>query len=126
MLITHAMGWRSAALVLVSAILFQAPVIGAAEPVTGGAWIQVETEHFTLLSNAGRRTAIQIGDRLEQLWQVMAATFVDAASRPPTWIYVFRDQESIAPFTIGADGRPDSVAGYYIAREPEPSSWSGE
>ncbi len=87
----------------------------SAELVAGEPWIEVETEHFTLLSNAGFRTTLEVGDRLEQLWQVMAATFVDVASRPPTWIYVFRDKGSIAPFTVGADGQPDSVAGYYIA-----------
>jgi tetratricopeptide (TPR) repeat protein len=105
-----------AVLLLLPAIALLNPVpCAAVELVTGDPWIQVETEHFTLLSNAGHRTTIQIGDQLEQLWQVMAATFVDVASRPPTWIYVFRDKKTIAPFTVGADGRPDSIAGYYIA-----------
>jgi hypothetical protein len=86
-----------------------------AQPGSGDPWIEVQTEHFTLLSNAGQRTTVQIGTRLEQLWQVMAATFADIASRPPTWIYVFRDEAAISPFKMRADGRPDTVAGYYVA-----------
>ena len=109
------MAQRSAVFLLLSAIVPLMPFPVVAGIAIGDPWIEVETEHFTLVSNAGRRTTIQIGDRLEQLWQMMAATFVDVASRPPTWIYVFRDEETMAPFTLGADGRPESIPGYYIA-----------
>jgi tetratricopeptide (TPR) repeat protein len=78
-------------------------------------WIEVQTEHFKLTSNAGRSSTIKIGTRLEQLWQVLAASFADVATRPPTRIYVFRDEAAFAPFKIGANGKPDSIAGYYVA-----------
>jgi tetratricopeptide (TPR) repeat protein len=105
----------STLLLLLPTIALLVPDPCPAEVVVRDPWIQVKTEHFTLLSNAGRRTTTQIGDRLEQMWQVLAATFADIASRPPTWVYVFRDEAAIAPFKVGANGRPDSVAGYYLA-----------
>ncbi|HWN82110.1 MAG TPA: tetratricopeptide repeat protein [Candidatus Udaeobacter sp.] len=98
---------------LVTPFALDAPAAGPAE-VAEESWIKIQTEHFTLLGNATRKTTTQIGDRLEQLWQVMAATFADVTTRPPTWIYVFRNEAAIAPFKLGADGRPDTVAGYYL------------
>jgi tetratricopeptide (TPR) repeat protein len=79
-------------------------------------WIEVQTEHFRLLSNASQRTTYKIGARLEQLRQVLADKLRGSAESPlPTYIYVFKNEESFKPFKIGANGQPSNVAGYYLS-----------
>lgn len=80
-------------------------------------WLRVETEHFTLFTNAGKQRTSRIGRNLERLRSVLASTSAGMSlqSPLPTYLYVFSDERSFASYNIGADGRSQNWSGYFIA-----------
>src|SRR5688572_5468045 len=100
---------------LSSLAVFSTTDLCSAQALADDRWIEARTDNFRLLSNASERTTFKIGAKLEQLQQLLATAFGgDVQSAVPTHIYVFKDEASIAPFKIGSNGKPDSIAGYYV------------
>ena len=110
---------RATVLILFVAGLFQlfgaAPA--AALPRQGDLWIQLRSPHFTLFSNASERTARKVALNLEQLRSALSQLNPDLelTSPVPTWIYVFKDTSSFAPYRLLYQGRPQSGEGYFIS-----------
>lgn len=79
------------------------------------AWIRIDTTNFTLLSNAGKRRALKVGRKLEQLREVLTETSsLDLNSPLPTTIFVFKNRESFNPYNLGEDGEPEPIDGYFL------------
>ena len=88
----------------------------AARPPEDAKWIRVDTEHFTLLSNASERRTETIGGNLELLRQALEGTTKGFTLNSPldTRIYVFADEASFRPFNLGTNGKPDNLSGYFV------------
>jgi len=88
----------------------------APPPPEDAKWIRVDTEHFSLLSNASERRTTTIGRNLEQLRRVLEETTQGFKLHSPldTRIYVFADEASFTPFKLDADGKPSDLAGYFV------------
>ncbi len=76
----------------------------------------MDTDHFTLISNAGQRDTVRLGEQVERLRQVLATIASDMRVRSaiPTKIFVFRNEASFRPYKMGTDGRPRNVSGYFV------------
>jgi tetratricopeptide (TPR) repeat protein len=81
-------------------------------------WIRVDTEHFTLFSNASEAAARSAGADLEQLRLVLSMLFdhMRLESPAPTYMYVFDTPASFAPYRLYYRGRPREIAGYFTSR----------
>jgi len=90
--------------------------VRAAGPPEESKWIRVDTEHFSLLSNASERRVETIGRNLELLRQALEGTTQGFALSSPldTRIFVFADAASFTPFNLGANGEPESFSGYFV------------
>jgi tetratricopeptide (TPR) repeat protein len=80
-------------------------------------WFRVETENFTLLSNASENATKRVGKNLERLREVLTKTTrgLRFNSPYPSYIYVFRNRSSFASYNIGHDGQPArEIAGYFV------------
>lgn len=89
----------------------------AALPDENAKWIRADTDHFTLVGNAGRRLTVTVARNLERLRDVLsrATAGFDQRSSLGTLIYVFADEPSFRPFNLGPDGKPENLAGYFLA-----------
>ncbi len=74
-------------------------------------WREVRTKNFTVYSNAEESDARLTGRRLETLREVLRRRHGGDSVHSPrsTAIYLFRDELSFAPYTVGA-----SAGGYFI------------
>lgn len=83
----------------------------AAAPSSGEGWRRLETENFTLFSNLDPAATHEIGSDLEHLRGALTELFLRASfeSPKPTYIYVFADQSSFAPYSLGG-GEPGFFA----------------
>lgn len=63
-------------------------------------WTRIETNHFTIFSQAGHDVGRQVGGDLERLHHFLEVlTGGPGAESPlPTYFYIFRDEASMAPF----------------------------
>lgn len=83
-------------------------------------WIQVDTDNFTLFSNASGSRTVKIGENLERLREILAITTkgMDINSPLATYIYVFKNERSYDPYKIGRDGKPDrDLIGWFYGTE---------
>jgi len=82
-------------------------------------WIRVDTNHFTLFSNAPGRQTERLGVHVEKLKQTLDATSVGmkTLSPLPTYIYVFRGSSSFRDYRIGTQGAPENIAGYFTSND---------
>ena len=79
-------------------------------------WRAVETPNFQLFGDAREARIKHIGDSLERLKSILDHLGTRGATPPvPTFVYVFRDQESFAPYgPLDTDGRPkEKIAGFF-------------
>jgi tetratricopeptide (TPR) repeat protein len=78
---------------------------------SGEGWRQLDTENFTLLSNLDPAATREVGLDLERLRSALTELFPRASfdSPKPTLMYVFADQASFAPFSLGG-GEPGFFA----------------
>jgi Flp pilus assembly protein TadD len=108
---------RAALAALLSAVVLFAQAAPAAALPRQEPWLQLRSPHFTLFSNAGERTARKIALDLEQLRSALAQLDPDLklGSPTPTWIYVFKDTSSFAPYRLTYQGRPQTGEGYFVA-----------
>jgi len=79
-------------------------------------WIEVRTEHFTLLGNSPQHRTVQIGENLERLRQVLSRSTrgLEVNSPVETRIYVFRDDASFQPYKTRVEGKPANVSGFFV------------
>ena len=89
----------------------------SALPSKNETWIRVDTENFTLFSNAGQRRSASVGRNLERLRSVLirSSKGMKFNSPLPTQIYVFKNDASFAPYKIDHDGKPSNLVGYFVA-----------
>ena len=83
------------------------------------AWIRVDSDHFTLLSNAGERPTLRLAADLERLRATLARLDPDL-KLPSPLVFVFKDDESFSPYRLVLDGKTVEADGYLLAR-PEGS-----
>ncbi|HET9229527.1 MAG TPA: hypothetical protein VFR31_22795 [Thermoanaerobaculia bacterium] len=83
------------------------------------AWIRVDSDHFTLLSNAGERPTLRLAADLERLRATLARLDPDL-ELPSPLVFVFKDEESYSPYRLVLDGKTVDADGYLLAR-PEGS-----
>lgn len=83
------------------------------------AWIRLDSDHFTLLSNAGERPTRRLAADLERLRATLARLDPDL-KLPSPLVFVFKDDESFSPYRLVLDGKPVESDGYLLAR-PEGS-----
>jgi Tfp pilus assembly protein PilF len=108
-----------AVVVLVVASCLAALPTAAANDLPGAdqRWIQLQTENFTFISNAGRSATKEVALDLEELRLVLSRlSDYELQSPVPTTIYVFRHRRSFAPFNLRLNGRPADLAGYFLHR----------
>jgi tetratricopeptide (TPR) repeat protein len=81
-------------------------------------WIRVESDHFTVFSNAGEATARSVVVDLETLRSVLGMLFerMRLDSPVPTLIYVFDKPASFEPYRLYYNGKPKKLAGYFTSR----------
>ncbi|MGD8439668.1 MAG: hypothetical protein PVG53_03985 [Holophagae bacterium] len=81
-------------------------------------WIRVDSEHFTIFSNAPESTACSAASDLEELRRVIGMLFpkMRLTSPVPTSIYVFDTKASFAPYRLYYQERPVELAGYFTSR----------
>ncbi len=103
-------------ILVLSLWLAQAP--GAtAMPREKERWIQVDTAHFTLFSNAKPATATGVAGDLERFRAVLARLTTGEVQAPiPTLVYLFRDDRAFKPYRPFQDGKPMDVGGRFLAR----------
>lgn len=87
-------------------------------PPDADAWIRLESENFTLFSNAGERPTRRLADDLERLRATLAQLDPDLklSSPSPTFLFVFKDGRAFAPYRLAFEGKPVDVSGYFLAR----------
>ena len=70
-------------------------------------WVQVQTEHFTLVSQASSRQTTNFADELETWRQVAAFIIADQApfpkARVPNYVYLLDDTEGFQQFASGEE-----------------------
>lgn len=90
----------------------------AALPSERDAWIEARTAHFRIWSDAGEGHAREAGTNLEQLRAALAQidpAMVEGDGRP-TYMYLFKNRFAMAPYTLIYNGKPETVAGYFMTR----------
>ena len=104
---------------IIVAILLATCLPAQALPRDDDRWIRVDTDHFTLFSNAGERQTRQLGRYAEKLKQALEVSSegLSTASPLPTSIYVFRDEHSFHDYKLDREGRSENLAGYFVRAE---------
>ena len=114
----HRSVFRAAApaVLLLAVLLAIGAAPAAALPPKNDPWIQLRSPHFTLFSNASDRRARKIALDLERLRSALSQLNPDLklGSPTPTWIYVFKDTGSFAPYRLFYQGRPRTGEGYFV------------
>jgi len=81
-------------------------------------WIRLQSENFTINSNAGEKVAKLVGANLERLRKTLALlTNVAAVNSPvPTAIFLFKNNKSFKPYSLRVRDRVPSISGYFFSR----------
>jgi tetratricopeptide (TPR) repeat protein len=101
--------------ILLAILLWTVPAQALPKPKDN--WIEMRTANFTLFSNAGARDTRTIATSLERLRAALAQLSPSLAlnSPYPTWIYVFNNDSSFAPYRRTYNGKPLSLGGYFLS-----------
>ncbi|MFQ5877482.1 MAG: tetratricopeptide repeat protein [Acidobacteriota bacterium] len=105
------------AVALLLALLAASAAPVSAIPGEQEAWIRVDTANFTLFSNASRRPTLEVGRRMELFRRVLARLNPDLEvnSPLPTYVFVFRDDRSFAPYRTRSGAGPGAQSAYFAA-----------
>lgn len=81
-------------------------------------WIELRTANFTLFSDAPEKTVRRVGEDLERLRDALSQLVPGLAlnSPSPTYIFVFKDQESFKPYQRTFQSQALLSGGYFLAR----------
>jgi tetratricopeptide (TPR) repeat protein len=106
----------SALLLSVLAILLAAARPASALPSEKDPWIELRSPSFVLYSDAGEKNAGQVAVSLERLRSVLGQLNPDLKlSAPnPTYVFVFRNAESLKPYRRIYNGQPVDIGGYFL------------
>jgi cytochrome c-type biogenesis protein CcmH/NrfG len=82
-------------------------------------WTRLTSDHFLFVGDAPERDMRAIAVRLEQFRDIVGQVVAgDVTHSPiPTVVVVFQDDRSFTPFKPMFQGRPVSLAGYFIGME---------
>jgi tetratricopeptide (TPR) repeat protein len=96
---------------ILSALLLSAALLPGPRP-----WIELRTPSFVLFSDAGEKEARKVAASLERLRSVLGQLNPDLklTAPNPTYVFVFRDQESLKPYRRIYNGKPVDVGGYFL------------
>ena len=96
-------------------LLVAATLQAQLEPVDR--WIRLDTGHFTLFSDAPIETVQALSRNLELLHSVLARLNPERTIKSPlpTWVFIFRDQESFGPYRLRMNGRSSAISGYFLS-----------
>lgn len=88
----------------------------ALPPATSDPWHRIDSRHFVVLGNAGPGRLAAVAENLERLVEVLGQTTsgLKVAPRLPTYVYVFKDPDSFAPYRPRHDGTSQAVHGYFM------------
>ena len=90
----------------------------AAFPPETDSWIQVQTAHFVLYSNAPEKRTLDLGRRLERFRGALSRFNNKFRVDPPvtSFIYVFKNDASLTPYKKRFNGRPVELSGLFVGR----------
>lgn len=104
-----------------STLLFAAALLAGARPALAlpspkSQWIELRTPSFVLFSDAGEKNARKVAASLERLRSVLGQLNPDLrlTSPNPTYVFVFRNEESLRPYRRIYNGKPVDVGGYFL------------
>ncbi len=82
-------------------------------------WTRLSSDHFVFVGDASEREMRDIAQRLEQFRETVGHLVSNEAttSAVPTIVMVFQNERSFAPFKPQFQGKPVSVAGYFVGTE---------
>ncbi len=78
-------------------------------------WIQIETAHFTIFSNAPEKRALELGRSLERFRAVLSAFQTNLLIDPakPNFIYIFKSQESFNAYNLRIGEKLAEISGLF-------------
>ena len=81
-------------------------------------WIEVQSGHFTLYSNASEKRTRKMAVQLERFRQAlgMLTRGFELDSQVPTSMFVFRDDATYQPYKRKPNGDERNVSGYFLPR----------
>jgi tetratricopeptide (TPR) repeat protein len=103
-------------------LLIPASILADAEPPARASlppekeeWIQIETAHFTIFSNAPEKRALELGRSLERFRAVLSAFQTKLRIDPPQpdFIYIFKNQESFNAYNLRVGGKLAEISGLF-------------
>ena len=96
---------------ILSALLLSTALLPGTRP-----WIELRTPSFVLFSDAGEKNARQVAASLERLRSILGQLNPDLklTSPNPTYVFVFRDEESLKPYRRLYNGKPVDIGGYFL------------
>jgi tetratricopeptide (TPR) repeat protein len=80
-------------------------------------WIQVDTAHFILFSQASEALSKEFGVSLERFREVLRAFHqgFEFDSSRPTYVFIFKNAASMKPYRLWEAGKPKENAGYCLS-----------
>jgi len=106
-------------LLLIPTLLLSSGVRAGTMVPNDETWIEVDTGHFRLTSNAEEEITRRVARNLEELRAVLVETTGLGLTAPvPIHIIVFRDGESFTPYKTRYQGIPAPIGGFYL-RSPD-------
>ena len=88
----------------------------AALPSAEEPWIRADTRNFTVFSNADVEVVSALSADLELLHSVLENLNRGRTRVPPipTYVFIFRDEESFRPYKLRVGGQPAPISGYFL------------
>ncbi len=88
-------------------------------PKENDRWLRLDTDHFTLFSNASVRITKRISNQVGKLKQALDGSSVgmETHSPLPTYIYVFRNRSTFRDYAIGMNRKPERIAGFFAGSD---------
>ena len=106
---------RLTVLAFAAALLVAVPA--GALPRAKDRWFEVETTHFTLISNAGERSTRTIASDLEKFMAVLEGLIGRELESPlPSYVYVFKNESVFRDYKPLWQGKPANLSGYFQER----------
>lgn len=86
-------------------------------PPESEVWIRADTAHFTLFSNVSRGYTQEIGHQLELFRHLLAGLNpeLEINSPLPTYVFVFRNAQSLGPYKASFGAGPTALDAYFYA-----------
>ena len=95
------------------------PTAGGSLPSEKQDWVRLDTDHFSLFSNAGERRTASLASGLEELREVLETLTGGLVFDSPveTRIFVFKNGVTMEPYLLEFRDRSTEVGGYFLATQ---------